>query len=74
MVYGGHTFLQRIIDQMNLLKSKNAKFKLNKDFYDDLSWWLSFLEIFIGKCMFLEKCPTTDLQRDAFKFATGAFL
>ena len=73
LVYGGHSFFRCIIDQMNLLKSKNAKFKLNKDFYDDLSWWLSFLEVFNGKCMFLEKCPTTDLQTDASKFAAGAF-
>ena len=58
---------------MNLLKSSNAKFKLNQDFYDDLAWWLSFLNVFNGKCMFLEKCPTTDVQTDASSLAAGAF-
>ena len=73
VVYGGLTFLRRIIDQMNLLNSSNAKFKLNQDFYDDLAWWLSFLNVFNGKCMFLEKCPTTDVQTDASSLAAGAF-
>ena len=65
--------MRRIIDQMNLRKSSNAKFKLNQDFYDDLAWWVSFLNVFNGKCMFLEKCPTTDVQTDVSSLATGAF-
>ena len=78
VVFGGggggrRTFLWRIIDQMNLLKSSNAKFKLNQDFYDDLAGWLSFLNVFNGKCMFLEKCPTTDVETDASSLAAGAF-
>ena len=73
VVYGGCTFLRCITDQMNLLKSSNAKFKLNQDVYDDLTWWLSFLNVFNGKCMFLEKCPSTDVQTDASSLAAGAF-
>ena len=38
-----------------------------------MSCWLFFLEVFNGKCMFLEKCSTTDLQTDASKFAASAF-
>ena len=73
VVFGERTFLWRIIDQMNLLKSSNAKFKLNQDFYDDLAAWLSFLNVFNGKCMFLEKCPTADVETDASSLAAGAF-
>ena len=33
----------------------------------------SFLSVFNGKCMFLEKVPTTDIQTDACPTAAGAF-
>ena len=38
VVYGGRTFLRRILDFMNQLNSPNAKIKLNTEFYADLFW------------------------------------
>ena len=73
IVYGGRTFLRRILDQINLLNSPNAKFKFNEDFYAALAWWLSFLSVFNGKYLFLDRLPTTDVQTDACIFAAGAF-
>ena len=48
VVYGGCTFLRLILDQINQLNSLNAKVKFNKEFYADLSWWISFLLMFNG--------------------------
>ena len=52
VVYGGRTFLRHILDQINQLNSPNAKFKFNQEFCVDLSWWISFLSVFNGKCFF----------------------
>ena len=73
VVYGGRTFLRRILDQTNQLNSPNAKFKLNKDFYADLDWWLSFFSVFNGKHLFLDKLPTIDVQTDACTYGAGAY-
>ena len=73
VVYGGWTFLRRILDLMNRLNSPNAKLRLNAEFYADLSWWISFLALFNGKCLFLDRIPTTDVQADACAFGAGAF-
>ena len=73
VVYGGRTFLRRILDRINQLNSLNAKVKFNKEFYADLSWWISFLSLFNGKCLFLQKLPTTDVQTDACPTAAGVF-
>ena len=73
VVYGGRTFLRRILDQINRLNSPNAKFKFNQEFCADLSWWISFLSVFNGKCLFLERLPATDVQTDASTYGAGAF-
>ena len=67
--YGGRTFLRRILDLMNPLNSANVKLKLNAELYADLSWWISFLAVFNGKYLSLDRFPTTDsayqLQRSS---------
>ena len=73
IVYGGRTFLRRIIDQICLLKSPRAKYKLSVEFFADLHWWISFLRIFNGKCAFLNNVPTADVQTDACNFGAGGF-
>ena len=73
VVYGARTFLRRILDQINQLKFPNAKFKFNQEFCADLSWWISFLSVFNGICLFLERLPATDVQTDASTYRAGAF-
>ena len=73
VVYGSRTFLRRIIDQICLLKSPNAKFRLNSEFFADLRWWISFLSSFNGRQVFLDKVPTIDVQADACSIGAGAF-
>ena len=73
VVYGGRTFLSPVIDQICLLKSPYAKFRLNSKFFADLRWWISFLSSFNGRQVFLDKVPTTDVQADACSIGAGTF-
>ena len=73
VVYGGRTFLRRILDMMNSLESSSAKKWLSSEFHEDVRWWHSFLAHFNGRCAFLSQQPTTDVQTDACQLAAGAF-
>lgn len=72
VVYGGRTFLRRILDMMNSLPSSSAKVCLSTEFYD-LCWWHSFLQVFNGQRPFLRKQPTCDVDTDACQAAAGAY-
>lgn len=72
MVYGGRTFLRRILDLMNSMASA-AKYRLSQSFYRDLSWWDSFLHVFNGRRPFLDNKPTVDVMTDSSSLAAGAF-
>lgn len=73
VVYGGRTFLRRILDLMNTFPDNNVKQKLSLEFHADISWWHSFLRHFNGRCPFLKEQPTTDVQTDACSLAAGAY-
>ena len=73
VVYGGRTFLRRILDMMNSLVSSSAKMRLSAEFHEDVRWWHSFLKHFNGRCAFLSEQPTTDVQTDACQLAAGAY-
>ena len=49
VVYGGRTFLRRILDTMNSMRSASAICLLDCGFYEDMSWWVQFLAIFNGR-------------------------
>ena len=53
VVYGGRTFLRRILDTMNAL-SPSGKFRLDSSFRSDIARWVNFLRIFNGTRMFLD--------------------
>ena len=38
VVFGGRTFLRRVLDTMNALSSRTAKCRLSKEFHQDLGW------------------------------------
>ena len=65
VVYGGRTFLRRILNVMNSLKFPSSRCRLTAEFYGDLQWWNDFLETFNGKCDFLDDRPVTTLYTDA---------
>ena len=73
VVYGGHTFLRRILDAIASLTSSSARYRLTSDFYADLLWWHHFLVVFNGKCLFLNYKPLVEVQTDACYEAAGAY-
>ena len=73
VVYGGRTFLRRILDMMNQLEESTSKRRLTLEFHRDLLWWHQFLDTFNGCCPFLEERPIVELQTDACPVAAGAF-
>ena len=73
VVYGGRTFLRRIIDLMNDLKSLRSQCIVTGELISDLQWWNAFLDTFNGKCAFFDERPIIDLQTDACQVGAGAF-
>ena len=73
VVYGGRTFLRRILDVMNAMLSSSARYHLSPEFYADLTWWAEFLKPFNGKQLFLDSRPVVDVQTDACFDGMGAF-
>ena len=73
VVYGGRTFLRRIINHMNNLLSPGAKLLLTAEFRADIHWWNQFLETFNGKCQFFNKLPVVDVHTDACSLGVGLF-
>ena len=71
VVYGGRTFLRRILDLMNTLESSTSKCRLTLEFHRDIQWWAEFLDSFNGKCHFLSELPIVDVQTDSSSFAAG---
>lgn len=72
VVYGGRTFLRRILDTLNSLSS-SGKCKLNGKFRSDILWWIRFLKIFNGTRLFLDMVPTVDVATDACSLAAGGY-
>ena len=72
VVYGGRTFLRRILDLMNSLQKQSSKCLLNEEFFKDISWWLEFLEVFNGQCPFHDIRPVKNLHTDACSTGIGA--
>ena len=73
VVYGGRTFLRRVLDQMNTLPSPASRCHLSPEFHRDMEWWDQFLLCFNGQCEFFADRPITDLQTDACSTGVGAY-
>ena len=73
VVFGGRTFLRRILDTMNSLTSSSAKCRLSEAFHLDIQWWKHFLAQLNGTRIFLDTLPVVDVHTDACSVAAGAF-
>ena len=73
VVHGGRTFLRRILDSMNSLRSASAKFRFTPGFRKDLFWWQSFLAVFDGKRIVHSKVPIADVETDASQEAVDSY-
>lgn len=73
VVYGGRTFLRRVLDLMNTLSSPASRCRLTPEFHRDIDWWCQFLDVFNGKCDLCDTRPITDLETDACSTGMGAY-
>ena len=72
VVFGGRTFLRRVLNLMNTLATPASQCRLTLEFYRDMAWWNEFLETFNGECDFTDSRPVTDIYTDACEFGIGA--
>lgn len=70
VVRGGRTFLRRILDTINRLNKANHKYRLSKSFYDDINWWLNFIDIFNNRC-FSTPSKSIQIETDACNSGAG---
>jgi hypothetical protein len=61
VVYGGRTFLRRILDVMNTLRAPHHRVRLTKALQADLDWWLEFFPRFNGKTDLLFQRRSLDI-------------
>ena len=75
VVFGGRTFLRRIIDTVNLMQRPHHHVRINAQLRADLEWWTGFLGVFNGKTFFVdsEPVPTKEFSTDACPIGGGGF-
>ena len=49
VIRGGRSFLRHILDSIGPLRYSRHQIKLEKPFFEDLSWWRQYLETFMGR-------------------------
>ena len=69
VIYGGRTFLRRIIDAINTLKGPYHRKRMTETMRKDILLWADFMEHFNGKTFFVSNEPTS-----VAKFSTNASL
>jgi hypothetical protein len=65
VVYGGRTFLRRLIDLMKHTRRRSHLIRLTKSAHEDLQWWADFLPTFNGQRYILRDQVKEDLATDA---------
>ena len=67
VIYGGRTFLRRLIYSINTLKQPHHHTRLTQTLCKDLHWWIEFIDTFNGITFFVdsEPQPLDQLSTDA---------
>jgi len=65
VVTGGRVYLQRVLDLLRPLQKPQHKAKLSAEFYADIQWWLSCLDIFNTKPIINNFSRTIPIYTDA---------
>lgn len=73
VVYGGRTFLRRILDTINTNHESTKVITVDENFKQDIHWWANFLKVFNGKQLFLDQQPTVDVETDACPISAGGY-
>jgi hypothetical protein len=62
VVYGGRTFLRRLLDNIKEAKDWDEVIPLSASCKLDLVWWRDFMSEWDGKALLLDKTPVSPLQ------------
>ena len=75
VVFGGRTFLRRMIDTVNHMQRPHHHVRINAPLRADLEWWKEFLGVFNGNTFFVdsEPVPTEEFSTDACPIGGGGF-
>ena len=75
VVFGGRTFLRRMIDTVNHMQRPHHHVRINAHLRTDLEWWKELLGVFNGKTFFIasEPVPTEEFSTDACPIGRGGF-
>ena len=75
VVFGGRTFLRRMIDTVNHMQRPRHHVRINAPLRADLEWWKEFLGDFNGKTFFVdsELVPTEEFSTDVYLIGGGEF-
>ena len=73
VIFGGRTFLRRVLHTCNTLKQATHKVKLTAEFHKDIQWWLQCMQLFNGKSACLRNHPIADVETDACSAGGGIF-
>lgn len=75
VVFGGRTYLRRIIDTVNRLRRPHHRVRINSQLRADLDWWTEFLLVFNGKSFFVDSEPVSsaEFSTDACPVGGGVF-
>ena len=67
VIYGGRTFLRRIVDAVNTLKRPYHRKRMTETMRKDILWWAGLMEHFNGKTFFVstEPTPVAEFSMDA---------
>ena len=73
VVHGGRTFSHRTCDLMALARRNHYKARLNREFKEDLSWWVEFAGVFNGQARVIPtSAPAVSVYSDASMMGFGA--
>lgn len=71
VIYGGRTFLRRILDIIKTIREQGHTAKVNKDVREDIQWWLNYLDGFNGTMGMIEDRACAPVTIDACNKAAG---
>ena len=76
VVFGGRTFLRRMIDTVNHMRRPHHHVRINAQLRADLDWWTEFLGVLNGKTFFVdsEPVPMEEFSTDACPIGGGGVL
>lgn len=71
VVQGGSTYLQRVLAMLRPLKKPHHKAKLSTEFYEDIQWWIAYIDHFNHKDIVLGPRPVIHVYTDSSNHAAG---